>query len=70
MWLTGGMGRALGRENEVSHTIRGRRKRSGEGKEREKRNLLKLPQLTFQFLISPNHSFLDRINWKRFKGNI
>lgn len=43
----------------------------GRREEEERRHLLKIPQLTFQFLVSPNHSFLDRINsWKWFKGNI
>lgn len=39
------------------------------GEEKERGYLLKLPQLTFHFIMSSKHSFLNRINtWKWFKG--
>lgn len=72
MWSTGENGYSTGRENEVGHTIRGEKGGGEEQREEEeRRHLLKIPRLTFQFLMSPNHSFLDRVNsWKWFKGNI
>lgn len=65
MWFTGGMGIALKKEMRLAIPLEGEgREVGGEGKERGY-----LPQLTFQFLMSSKHSFLNRINiWKWFKG--
>lgn len=68
MWLTGGIGIALEKENEVGHTMRGRGKRSGrEGKGERVSAKTSTAHLLVSHVIQA--FFLNRISiWKWFKG--